>query len=84
MFATGPMMLIAKLPQTPISTSFPLAQLILGSIGLYSIVSYVLIRQGIAKGHKCEQVSNLRIYLWSIREWLGGHHATGHARAGNK
>lgn len=81
MFAAGLLTLITRLMEKPITTNFPLAQIILGFIGLCSMVSYVILRQRIVnkRGSK-QQISYTAYLLPNFRQWLGGHHgATGHA-----
>ncbi len=84
MFAAGAVTTIRTVMEKPIPTSFPLAQLVLGSIGLCSMVSYVILRQRIIDKRESGQQVTLTTYLFlHIREWLGGHHgAAGHAGSG--
>ncbi len=86
MSAAGLLTQFTKLMETPLSTSFPLAQLILGCIGLCSMVSYAVSRQRIIRKRESGQQISLTDYLFPyVREWFGGQHgATGHAGAAGK
>ncbi len=86
MFTASAITLFRQVMDKPISSSFPLPQLILVSIGLGSMISYVLIRHRVVSKRKSELQISPTTYLFPyIREWPGGHHgAAGHARAGSK
>ena len=86
MFDAGAIIFVRKLMDTPISSSIPLPQVVLGCIGLCSMISYALTRQRILKRQRPDMQADLTDYLFPyIREWFGGHHgATGHAGAAGK
>ncbi len=81
MFAAGIATLVRTVMEKPINTNFPLVQLILGSLGLCSMVGYVILRQRImSKRESQKRVGRTAYQVPNLREWLGGHHgATSHA-----
>jgi len=70
----------------PIVTRIPWVQVILGVLGLGSMISYAIQRQRRASGYESLQKKRSAVLLLRhVWQWLGEHHyVAGHARTGGK
>jgi hypothetical protein len=75
------LILMAPWIEEPVTTNFPLLQLVLGFVGLCSMISYAITRQEIRDRSQSEQQQrSTACLLRHVREWLGKHYgAAGHA-----
>ncbi len=78
--------LLSLLGSEPVTTTVPVPQLLLGAVGLGSMVAYAIRRHTLTRA--CDSQPKHRSALLlarSLLQWLGGdHHVAAHARARGK
>jgi len=69
------------LPET-MTINVPVLPLLLGTIGLATMVSYAIHRQRVGRTYEARQRPRSGpLFLRYVRQWLGGHHdVVGHVR----
>ena len=78
--------LTSWLASEPLTTTLPLAQMLLGAIGLASMISYAIRREALTRTFNWRLKRRSALLLArSLRQGLGGHHhVAAHARIRGK
>jgi hypothetical protein len=71
--------LMSLLGSEPMTTTVPVPQLLLGFMGLGSMVAYAIRRQMVTRD-KQTKTRPVLLLARSLLQWLGGDHVAAHAR----